>query len=84
MVAPEWSEGERGETSRNGGATMPAAAPAGKAPSAANPEVDSKAIRRTRRGRSRVLGISAAAFRQQELISSEKQTGRQLWKSGLT
>ena len=31
MVAPEWSEGERSETSRNGGATIPVAAPATRA-----------------------------------------------------
>ena len=46
MVAPQWSEGERSETSRNEGATIPAAAPVGKVPRVTNPEVDSKTIRR--------------------------------------
>ena len=41
MVAPEWREGERSETSRNGGATIPVAAAA-----PGDPEVSAKAERR--------------------------------------
>jgi hypothetical protein len=46
MVAPERNEGERSEPSWSGGATIPLAAPATKARDIADPEVDSKAIRR--------------------------------------
>jgi len=46
MVAPEWSEGERSETSRSGGATIPVAAPTTKAPDIVDPEVGSKPFRR--------------------------------------
>jgi transposase-like protein len=46
MVSPERSEGERSEPSRSGGATIPVAAPATKAPDITDPEVDSKATRR--------------------------------------
>ena len=41
MDAPEWREGERSETSRNGGASLPVAAAA-----PADPEVSAKAERR--------------------------------------
>jgi transposase len=46
MVAPPFREGERSETSRNGGATIPMTAPATKALDVMDPEVDSKATRR--------------------------------------
>jgi hypothetical protein len=41
VVAPKRSEGERSEPKRSGGATTPASAP-----TAADPEVSSKAVRR--------------------------------------
>jgi transposase len=46
MDAPEWREGERSETSRSGGASIPAAAPATGAGGIVDPEVDAKAKRR--------------------------------------
>jgi transposase-like protein len=92
MVAPEWSEGERSETSQNGGATIPAAAPAGKPPRVADPEVDSKAIRRRfsaeykrrilqeadRRGPGGIAGL----LRREGLYSSHLTTWRKQRKSG--
>jgi transposase len=86
MVAPEWSEGERSETSRNGGATIPAAAPAGKPPRVADPEVDSKATRRcfSARYKRNILqeadkcgpGGIAALMRREGLYSSHITTWR--------
>ena len=46
MVAPERSEGELGEPSRSGGATIPTAPAAPTDSTVANPEVSDKAARR--------------------------------------
>jgi transposase len=86
MDAPEWREGERSETSRNGGASIPAAAPTGKPPGAVDPEVDSKVIRRrfSARYKRNILqeadkcgpGGIAALLRREGLYSSHITTWR--------
>jgi transposase len=92
MVAPEWSEGERSETSRNGGATMPVADPAPKDSGVANPEVRDKAVRRrfTSTYKRRILqeadqcgsGGIAALLRREGLYSSQLTTWRKLRATG--
>ena len=92
MVAPEWSEGERSETSRSGGATIPLAAPATKPPAIADPEVDSKAMRRrfSAKYKRRILqeadqggpGGIAALLRREGLYSSHLTTWRKQRESG--
>ena len=92
MVAPEWSEGERSETSRNGGATIPMAAPAPKDSGVANPEVRDKAVRRrfTATYKRRILqeadqcgsGGIAALLRREGLYSSHLTTWRKLRETG--
>jgi transposase len=86
MDAPEWREGERSETSRNGGASIPVAA----AP--ADPEVSAKAERRKfsasykrsilaeadRGGPGAVAGI----LRREGLYSSHLTTWRKQRESG--
>lgn len=85
--APEWREGERSETSRNGGASTPTAAAA-----PANPEVSAKAERRKfsaaykrsilaeadRGGPGAVAGI----LRREGLYSSHLTTWRRQRESG--
>jgi transposase len=92
MVAPEWREGERSETSRNGGATIPAAAPATKVPDIADPEVESKARRRqfSASYKRRILdeadeggpGAIAGLLRREGLYSSHLTTWRKQRESG--
>jgi transposase len=92
MVAPERSEGERSETSRSGGATIPGSAPPTKAASVANSEVDSKAIRRrfSAEYKRRILqeadqcepGGIAALMRREGLYSSHLTTWRKQRESG--
>jgi transposase-like protein len=92
MVAPEWSEGERSETSRNGGATIPVADPAPRDSGVANPEVRDKAVRRrfTATYKRRILreadqcgsGGVAALLRREGLYSSHLNTWRKLRKTG--
>lgn len=92
MDAPEWREGERSETSRNGGASMPVAAPATKPPAIADPEVNSKAKRRlfSAEYKRRILqeadqsgpGGIAALLRREGLYSSHLTTWRKQRKSG--
>jgi hypothetical protein len=65
MDAPEWREGERSETSRNGGASIPAAAPTGKPPGAVDPEVDSKVIRRRFSARYKLYSSHITTWRKQ-------------------
>jgi transposase len=85
MDAPEWSEGERSETSRNGGASIPMAAPSADPPTA-DPEVDSKATRRhfSAAYKRRILdeadkggsGAVAGLLRREGLYSSHLTTWR--------
>ena len=92
MVAPEWSEGERSEPSRNGGATIPTAAPASHGGSVADPEVSSKALRRrfTATYKRRILqeadqcgpGGIAALLRREGLYSSHLTTWRRQRATG--
>jgi len=92
MVAPEWSEGERSETSRNGGATIPVVDPAPRDSGIANPEVRDKAVRRqfTATYKRRILqeadqcgsGGIAALLRREGLYSSHLTTWRKLRKTG--
>jgi transposase len=92
MDAPEWREGERSETSRNGGASIPTAAPAPSPPAIADPEVNSKAIRRrfSAEYKRRILqeadqggpGGIAALLRREGLYSSHLTTWRRQRKSG--
>jgi transposase len=94
MVAPERSEGERSETSRSGGATIPAPAPVRGGPgrSAADPEVISKAVRRQFAAayKRRVLeeadqsdpGGIAALLRREGLYSSHLNTWRRQRATG--
>jgi|SRR5271157_474748 len=92
MVAPEWSEGERSETSRNGGATIPVANPAPRDSRVANPEVRDKAVRRrfTATYKRRILqeadqcgsGGIAALLRREGLYSSHLTTWRKLRSTG--
>jgi transposase len=92
MDAPEWREGERSETSRNGGASIPVAAPATRIPGVANPEVSDKAVRRrfTAEYKRRILqeadksgpGGVAALMRREGLYSSHLTTWRKQRKSG--
>ena len=88
MDAPEWREGERSETSRNGGASIPLAA-AGPT----DPEVSAKAVRRRfsaaykrsilaeadRGGPGAVAGI----LRREGLYSSHLTTWRKQWRNSL-
>jgi len=92
MVAPEWSEGERSETSRNEGATIPLAAPTPRDSGVANPEVRDKAVRRrfTATYKRRILqeadkcgpGGIAALLRREGLYSSHLTTWRKLRATG--
>jgi transposase len=92
MDAPEWREGERSETSRNGGASIPVAAPATKSPAVADSEVAGKAIRRrfSAEYKRRILqeadhggsGGIAALLRREGLYSSHLTTWRKQRKSG--
>lgn len=92
MDAPEWREGERSETSRNGGASIPMAAPATKSPAVADPEVAGKAIRRrfSAEYKRRILqeadhggsGGIGALLRREGLYSSHLTTWRKQRKSG--
>jgi len=92
MVAPEWSEGERSETSRNEGATIPLAAPTPRDSGVANPEVRDKAVRRrfTPTYKRRILqeadkcgpGGIAALLRREGLYSSHLTTWRKLRATG--
>jgi transposase len=92
MVGPEWSEGERSETSRNGGATIPMAPSASKDPGVADPEVRGKAVRRrfTATYKRRILreadqcgpGGIAALLRREGLYSSHLTTWRKLRATG--
>jgi len=93
MIAPERNEGERSEPSWSGGATISAAAvPATKGSDVADPEVDSKAIRRrfSAEYKRRILrevdecgsGGVAALMRREGLYSSHLNTWRKQRKSG--
>jgi transposase len=92
MVAPEWSEGERSETSRNGGATIPVAATAPKDSGVVDPEISGKAVRRrfTATYKRRILqeadqcgpGGIAALLRREGLYSSHLTTWRKLRATG--
>jgi len=92
MDAPEWREGERSETSRKGGASIPTAGPATKPPAVIDPEVNSKAIRRrfSAEYKRRILqeadqggpGGIAALLRREGLYSSHLTTWRKQRKSG--
>jgi len=92
MDAPERNEGERSETSWSGGASIPAAAPTTKAPGVADPEVNTKAIRRrfSAEYKRRILkeadecgpGGVAALIRREGLYSSHLTTWRKQRKSG--
>ena len=92
IVAPERSEGERSEPSRSGGATIPVAATEPKDSSIADPEVDSKALRRrfTAAYKRRILqeadqcgrGGIAALLRREGLYSSHLTTWRMLRETG--
>ena len=91
-VAPERSEGEPGEPSRSGGATAPLAAPATKARDIADPEVDSKAMRRrfSAKYKRQILleadkcepGGIAALMRREGLYSSHLTTWRRQRETG--
>ena len=92
MVAPERNEGERSETSWSGGATIPLAAPATKAPDIADPEVDSKATRRrfSAKYKRHILkeadeceaGGIASLMRREGLYSSHLNTWRKQRETG--
>jgi transposase len=92
MAAPEWSEGERSETSRNGGVAIPVSEPAPKDSGIANPEVRDKAVRRrfTATYKRRILqeadkcgpGGIAALLRREGLYSSHLTTWRKLRSTG--
>jgi transposase len=92
MVAPEWSEGERSETSRNGGATIPMAASTARDSGIANSEVSDKAVRRrfTATYKRRILqeaeqcgpGGIAALLRREGLYSSHLTSWRKLRATG--
>jgi len=92
MGAPEWSEGERSETSRNGGAPIPAAAPESKVPDIADPEVESKPRRRQFPAsyKRRILGEAdkggpgavATLLRREGLYSSHLTTWRKQRETG--
>ena len=92
MVAPEWSESERSETSQNGGAAIPVADPAPRDSGVANPEVRDKAVRRrfTATYKRRILqeadkcgpGGIAALLRREGLYSSHLTTWRKLRATG--
>jgi transposase-like protein len=92
MVAPEWSESERSETSRNEGAAIPVADPAPRDSGVANPEVRDKAVRRrfTATYKRRILqeadqcgsGGVAALLRREGLYSSQLTTWRKLRSTG--
>lgn len=92
MVDPEWSEGERSETSRNGGTTIPVTDPAPRDSGVANPEVRDKAIRRhfSAEYKRRILkeadqcssGGIAALLRREGLYSSHLTTWRKLRSKG--
>ena len=87
MDAPEWREGERSETSRNGGASLPVAAAA-----PADPEVSSKAERRkfSASYKRSILaeadrggpGAVASILRREGLYSSHLSTWRKQRESG--
>jgi transposase len=87
MDAPEWREGERSETSRNGGASIPLAA---AAPS--DPEVSPKAARRrfSAKYKRSILaeadrggpGAVAGILRREGLYSSHLTTWRKQRESG--
>jgi transposase len=87
MDAPEWREGERSETSRNGGASIPLAA---AAPS--DPEVSAKAARRrfSAKYKRSILdeadkggqGAIAGILRREGLYSSNLTTWRKQRESG--
>jgi transposase len=91
MAAPERSEGEGSETSRNGGAAIPVAEPAPR-DGVANPEVRDKAVRRHftatyKRGILQEVdqcgpGGIAALLRREGLYSSHLTTWRKLRKTG--
>jgi transposase len=92
MVAPEWSEGERSETSRNQGATIPMATSTGGDSGVANSEVSDKAVRRrfTATYKRRILqeadqcgpGGIAALLRREGLYSSHLTSWRKLRATG--
>ena len=87
VVAPKRSEGERSEPERSGGATTPASAP-----TAADPEVSSKAVRRKYSAayKQRILkeadqcgpGQVAALLRREGLYSSNLAVWRKQRESG--
>ena len=87
VVAPKRSEGERSEPERSGGATTPASAP-----TAADPEVSSKAVRRKYSAayKQRILkeadqcgpGQVAALLRREGLYSSNLAAWRKQRASG--
>ena len=87
VVAPKRSEGERSEPERSGGATTPASAP-----TAADPEVSSKAVRRKYSAayKRRILqeadqcspGKVAALLRREGLYSSNLTSWRKQRESG--
>jgi transposase len=86
MVVPERSEGELGEPSRSGGATIPVAPAAPTDSNIANPEVSHKTVRRrfTATYKRRILqeadqcgpGRIAALLRREGLYSSQLTTWR--------
>jgi transposase len=92
VVAPERSEGERSETSRSGGATTPAAAPATLGSATASSEVSTQAVRRrfTAAYKRRILqeadqcrpGEIAALLRREGLYSSNLTSWRKQRLSG--
>ena len=92
MAAPERSEGERSETSRNGGPTIPVSAAASKESGGADPEVSDKVVRRrfTAAYKRRILqeadqcgpGGIAALLRREGLYSSHLTTWRKLRATG--
>lgn len=92
MVAPKRSEGERSETSRSAGATIPAAAPATPGSATVSPEVSSKPLRRrfTAAYKRRVLqeadqcgpGGIAALLRREGLYASNLTNWRKQRESG--
>jgi transposase len=92
MDAMEWREGERSETSRNGGASIPMAAPATRDGGVVDPEVESKAKRRqfSAAYKRRILdeadqgssGAIASLLRREGLYSSHLTTWRKQRESG--
>jgi transposase len=91
--APEWREGERSETSWNGGASLPGAAtPSRPGPAIPDPEIGSKAVRRkfTAAYKRRILqeadkgdpGAIAGLLRREGLYSSHLTTWRRQRESG--